>query len=275
MLSTAQDGAFDSETPPTILKCRRKKHTKLIKIDNSPTSCTNAIISKLKYVKPDPSAPKITRPCTECGKRFWSWKALSGHMSCHPKGQWRGINLPHELRKPERDTTVTESEAEEASVMMEEDYEVRSSCCCWPIATSDSPSVTTACIVSHGLQALGGHRASYKNIKGCYAITKNKGEVEEKCINELVDIGSEWEVKEHSGRDDKIMVMDIGGRGHKCSLCFKIPDAHDISESTDHFLDLNSDIHDPYDHSSPHSNLQNSLQSVEDCIPPQTTPHDS
>ncbi|CAI9769766.1 unnamed protein product [Fraxinus pennsylvanica] len=264
MLSTAQDGAFNSETSPTTLKCRRKKRTKLIKIDNSPTSSTSAIISKLKYVKPDPIAPKITRPCTECGKRFWSWKALFGHMRCHPKGQWRCINLPPELRKPERDTIVTESEAEEASVMTKEDYEVEySDTAVVDLSESVNVNCRFKCLsckkVFGSRQALGGHRASYINIKGCYAITKNKGEVEENCINELVDIGSEWEVKEHSGRDDKIT----------------IPDAHDISESTDHFLDLNSDIHDPYDHSSPHSNLQNSLQSAEDCIPPQTTPHDS
>ncbi|EEF35229.1 hypothetical protein RCOM_0512620 [Ricinus communis] len=223
------------------------------------------IVSKPKYYarKPDPSAPKITRPCSECGKKFWSWKALFGHMRCHPERQWRGINPPPNHRRPPVPPIQEIGNVEDQVVVMmtAEDHEVAA--CLLLLANSDHVSSTVletecggggegsgigggaTCSSFHvqedaincrfecssckkvfgSHQALGGHRASHKNVKGCFAITRSSdgcdmGEENSGIVG--VDVKENMEdnhtnTNDNNNNNKMLMVL-----GHKCSICLRV-----------------------------------------------------
>lgn len=228
--------ASSSSPDANYQQSARKKRSKLIKIDASATSSCSASVSKPKYAKkPDPGAPKITRPCSECGKKFWSWKALFGHMRCHPERQWRGINPPPNFRRPA--SPVKEVTSVE-NVMTVEDHEVAA--CLLMLANGDVGVGTSSfqqgiqvqdtnevnlggvscrfecnsCKKVFGShQALGGHRASHKNVKGCFAITRSSDGCE---IDH--DHCSDGIVKENVDDERKMMMV----LGHKCSICLRV-----------------------------------------------------
>ena len=156
-------------------------------------------------------------------------------MRCHPERQWRGINPPPNLRRP-----VSEEEYDVASCLLllangkpktEDDDDNNND---EDVDDHNNKEVETdhqsrlflpsnfhdhdrfecsSCKKVFGShQALGGHRASHKNVKGCFAIAKIDDNDRDR--NDIV-----LEVSE------KKMATELGSGssgGHKCSVCRRV-----------------------------------------------------
>ncbi|CAA6656084.1 unnamed protein product [Spirodela intermedia] len=181
---------------------------------------------------PDLIADEVTAPCSECGRRFWSQKALFGHMRCHPERQWRGINPPPHLRcphaaferpplplppppqppgslHPPADHSQSHNREHEAARYLVMLAKGRSSADAGtvdaPVAPLPPPHLNSRfeCSICKKVfpsyQALGGHRASHKNVKGCFARARvNEGD--EPCGTGR---GSKENPTTSSGEDDE------------------------------------------------------------------------
>ncbi|KAI6700962.1 hypothetical protein NL676_015286 [Syzygium grande] len=141
------DSDFHSALPPT--------HEIITSFASIPTTNSSLASPRKKRARPIqldpnlsvPSPSSVSRP-DECGKKFWSWKALFGHMRCHAECQWRGMNPPTNFQ-PVGDSPAKSSSSTvvDHGLMTEEDHEV--AMCLLMLANKapmymDSPCAATA-----------------------------------------------------------------------------------------------------------------------------------
>lgn len=150
-------------------------------------------------------------------------KALFGHIRCHPERHWRGINPLTDLRRP----MPEEEEAADALLLLAS-YPRGAA-----VAAPEEARlyVCSSCNKGFGsYRVLGGHGATHKNVKGCFANALEKKEDQEdgrdgSSAQLELDHGAVTSIK--YGKEKKV-IQGVAERlaveldQHKCNICKKV-----------------------------------------------------